>query len=119
MWCFLKSVPVFIGLGKKNKLIMISIKTSDQNSIIEFARTLFFKNRDPLTSLEQAACTIVNTVYNEFRQPDQQPTFALVRICRLTRSDEDTTDQPLVNELTRAGIPREQIICTYIGESLP
>jgi hypothetical protein len=33
--------------------------------------------------------------------------------------DEDTTDRPLVNELTRAGIPREQIICTYIGEALP
>src|SRR3954463_12843068 len=33
--------------------------------------------------------------------------------------DEDTTDRPLVNELTRAGIPRKQIICTYIGESLP
>jgi hypothetical protein len=33
--------------------------------------------------------------------------------------DEDTTDRPLVNELTRAGVPRDQIICTYIGESLP
>ena len=33
--------------------------------------------------------------------------------------DEDTTDRPLVEELVRAGIPREQIICTYIGESLP
>ncbi len=33
--------------------------------------------------------------------------------------EEDTTDRPLVDELTRAGIPREQIICTYIGETLP
>jgi hypothetical protein len=33
--------------------------------------------------------------------------------------EEDTTDRPLVNELVRAGIPREQIICTYIGEKLP
>jgi hypothetical protein len=33
--------------------------------------------------------------------------------------DEDTTDRPLVEELMRAGIPREQIICLYAGESLP
>jgi XisI protein len=33
--------------------------------------------------------------------------------------EEDIHDRPLVNELVRAGIPREQIICTYIGEKLP
>jgi hypothetical protein len=33
--------------------------------------------------------------------------------------DEDTTDRPLVHELVRAGIPRERIICLYIGEQLP
>jgi hypothetical protein len=33
--------------------------------------------------------------------------------------EEDTTDRPLVDELVRAGIPREQIICAYIGEKLP
>lgn len=33
--------------------------------------------------------------------------------------DEDITDRPLFEELVRAGIPREQIILTYAGESLP
>lgn len=33
--------------------------------------------------------------------------------------EEDTTDRPLTRELMRAGIPREQIICTYLGETLP
>jgi hypothetical protein len=33
--------------------------------------------------------------------------------------DEDITDRPLVKELVRAGIPREQIILAYAGESLP
>ncbi len=33
--------------------------------------------------------------------------------------DEDITDRPLVHELVRAGIPREQIICTYTGKPLP
>ena len=32
--------------------------------------------------------------------------------------DEDTTDRPLVHELVRAGIPREKIICLYLGEQL-
>jgi hypothetical protein len=30
--------------------------------------------------------------------------------------DEDITDRPLVNALIEAGIPREKIICTYVGE---
>jgi hypothetical protein len=33
--------------------------------------------------------------------------------------DEDITDRPLWKELVRAGIPREQIILAYAGESLP
>lgn len=33
--------------------------------------------------------------------------------------EEDNTDRPLVDELMRAGIPREQIILAYAGESLP
>jgi vancomycin permeability regulator SanA len=33
--------------------------------------------------------------------------------------DEDTTDRPLWKELVAAGIPREQIILTYAGETLP
>jgi hypothetical protein len=30
--------------------------------------------------------------------------------------DADKSDRPLVDELVRAGIPREQIICLYAGE---
>jgi hypothetical protein len=33
--------------------------------------------------------------------------------------DEDITDRPLFKELMRAGIPREQIILAYAGESSP
>lgn len=33
--------------------------------------------------------------------------------------EHDITDKPLLEELTRAGIPREQIICTYLGETAP
>ncbi len=33
--------------------------------------------------------------------------------------DEDTTDRPLYKELIRAGIPREQIVLAYAGETVP
>lgn len=33
--------------------------------------------------------------------------------------EEDTTDRPLYEALVRAGIPRENIICIYRGETLP
>lgn len=33
--------------------------------------------------------------------------------------DEDITDRPLFNALIEAGIPREKIICTYVGEQIP
>jgi hypothetical protein len=32
--------------------------------------------------------------------------------------DEDTTDRPLYEELMRCGIPREQIVLAYAGETL-
>lgn len=32
---------------------------------------------------------------------------------------EDTTDKPLVEALMQAGIPREQIVLAYAGESVP
>lgn len=33
--------------------------------------------------------------------------------------EEDTTDRPLVNALIEAGIPRDQIVLAYAGESIP
>ncbi|MBA3873733.1 MAG: XisI protein [Anaerolineae bacterium] len=79
--------------------------------------------------LKGKSYTVVNTQENVFAVvdvPDHFPRKFPVSIAVMARIvgdlvviDEDTTDRPLVNELTRAGIPREQIVCTYIGESLP
>jgi hypothetical protein len=33
--------------------------------------------------------------------------------------DSDTTDRPLVDELVRAGVPRDRIVLYYAGESVP
>jgi XisI protein len=79
--------------------------------------------------LKGKSYTVINAEQNVFAVvdvPDHFPRKFPVSIAVMARIvgdfviiDEDTTDRPLVNELTRAGIPREQIICTYIGESLP
>jgi len=73
--------------------------------------------------------TVFNPDQNVFAVvdvPDHYPRKFPVSIAVMARIvgnmvliDEDTTDRPLVDELMRAGIPREQIVCTYIGESLP
>jgi hypothetical protein len=72
---------------------------------------------------------VLNTEQNLFAVvdvPDHFPRKFPVSVAVMARIegdvvliDEDTTDRPLVDELVRAGIPREQIICTYIGEALP
>ncbi|MBI5667495.1 MAG: XisI protein [Chloroflexi bacterium] len=57
--------------------------------------------------------------------PDQPRKYkaAVVVMARIVDNkvviDEDITDRPLWQELVRAGIPREQIILSYAGESLP
>lgn len=33
--------------------------------------------------------------------------------------EEDLTDKPLVERLVAAGIPRDKIICAYLGEPIP
>lgn len=79
--------------------------------------------------LKGKSYAIMNTASQVFAVvdvPDHYPRKFPAGIAVLARVEgsfviieEDTTDRPLVDELTRAGIPREQIICTYIGESLP
>lgn len=64
-------------------------------------------------------------IYTVIDVPDYPPKFSagIVVLVRLVDHyiviDEDTTDRPLWQELVHAGIPREQIILTYTGETLP
>ncbi len=57
---------------------------------------------------------------------DDHPSLKAPRLMLLARVitdlvviDVDTTDRPLYQELLRAGIPREQIVLRYTGETLP
>lgn len=64
-------------------------------------------------------------------QDDQHRIYSVIVVPELPRPfpariigdrvviDEDTTDRPLVEELMRSGIPREQIVLAYAGETLP
>ncbi len=72
-----------------------------------------------------------------FTQDDRQQIYSVVVVPELPRPfparvvvmarvvadkviiDEDTTDRPLYEALMRAGIPREQIVLAYAGETLP
>ncbi len=81
------------------------------------------------TMLKGKSYALLNTEANVFAVvdvPDHYPRKFPAGIAVMARIEsdrvlieEDTTDRPLVDELVRAGIPREQIICTYIGETMP
>lgn len=64
-------------------------------------------------------------IYTVVAIPDYPRKYpaGIVIIARIVNNqvviEHDITDRPLVHELVRAGIPREQIILTYVGEKLP
>jgi len=51
--------------------------------------------------------------------PDRPSPFPARIVNDFVVIDEDTTDRPLWEELARAGIPRERIICLYAGIAMP
>lgn len=67
---------------------MIDLKTCSSDSIDGVGRALLTAHRDSLHSFEEVAITCVRSIYDTFRQPDGQNTFALVRIYRLCRYDQ-------------------------------
>jgi XisI protein len=74
-----------------------------------------------------AVCDPVRHIYTAIVVPDyeypRKQKVGIVVMARVVANmviiDEDTTDRPLYKELMRAGIPREQIILAYTGETLP
>ena len=67
----------------------------------------------------------VRQIYTAVVVPDRPRPFP-ARVAVMARVvgdiviiDEDITDRPLVNELIRAGIPREKIVLLYAGEQVP
>ncbi len=63
---------------------MLTLNTCSEAAIRAFGEALLADYRDGLGSFEKATQVVVTKIYNEFRQPSGQSTFALFRIFRLT-----------------------------------
>ncbi len=78
------------------------------------ATTYYFED------LDNETFTVIIVPEYEYPRTEYATVIVLARVVDdLVIIDEDATDRPLVHELIRAGIPREKIICTYIGEQIP
>ena len=74
-----------------------------------------------MTAHDAHATPAVDLVIPDQDHPtDKKP--AIVMMARIVDHiiviDEDITDRPLYEELMRCGIPREQIVLAYAGETL-
>lgn len=77
---------------------MIDLHSADAPTLMDFARELLLTHRDNVGSFEDAAQAITESIFHTFRQPDGSPTFALVRVYRLTRYEELLAElRPLVD----------------------
>ncbi len=90
-----------------------------QREVEGYARPVLRGASYIVTNTEQQLFAVIDV-------PDHYPRKFAVDVAVMARIvgdkvviEEDKHDRPLVDELVRAGIPREQIICTYIGEKLP
>lgn len=61
---------------------MIILNEASSTDITAVGRDLLSANRDRKMTFEEAAQIVVNTIYDEFRQSNGDPLFALVRIFR-------------------------------------
>jgi hypothetical protein len=78
-----------------------------------------------LKAVSYAVSDVARQIYVAIVVPDRPRPFP-ARVIVMARVvddiviiDEDTTDRPLWEELVRAGIPRDQIVCLYAGEEIP
>ncbi|MCA0456707.1 MAG: XisI protein [Chloroflexi bacterium] len=78
------------------------------------AKTYYFENVDHL------AFTVI--IVPDYQYPRKSKTTVTVMahiVGDVIVIDEDITDRPLYEALLQAGVPREQIVLAYAGETLP
>ncbi|MCC7448792.1 MAG: XisI protein [Anaerolineae bacterium] len=67
--------------------------------------------------LENAAHQIYAVLVIPIDDPQQSLTIIVAQIANnQVIIETDLTDKPLLNALLDAGVPREQIVCAYMGE---
>jgi hypothetical protein len=69
---------------------MIDLQTANSDTIEDFSRQLYTTYRHGQPSFEAISQVVVEEIFKTFRQADDNPTFGLVRIYRLTKFDELT-----------------------------
>ncbi|GAB4516504.1 MAG: hypothetical protein OHK0046_22010 [Anaerolineae bacterium] len=78
---------------------MLILKDAKDEDVIALGRELLNRNRDRLTSFEEAAQAIVRGLYNEVCLPDGDPLFVMLRVFRFgTREDLHPELLPLAQE---------------------
>jgi hypothetical protein len=83
-----------------------------------------YADGDWLDARGYAICDRSRQIYAVVVVPDypRQHLAGIVVLVRLVSDqiviEHDSTDRPLWNVFVEAGIPREQVICTYAGEKL-
>ncbi|HLY26262.1 MAG TPA: hypothetical protein VKQ72_07975 [Aggregatilineales bacterium] len=91
---------------------MIHLTTCTAHILDEFGHSLMQKYRSSLHSFEEAARSSVKEIYEEFREPAGQPTFALVRIYRLCQYKQLL---PELKALSDPGVPQWMALMGTIG----
>ena len=97
---------------------VIDLAAVVQREVEDYAGPAIKAQMYPVTDHQRRTYTVV--VVPNLPRPFKARVVVMARIVDdIVIIDEDTTDKPLVHELVRAGIPREKIICVYLGEQLP
>ncbi|MBC7810643.1 MAG: XisI protein [Burkholderiales bacterium] len=74
----------------------------------------------PISDEERQSYAVITVTDRNHVQPFRTLVTVMARVVGDTVIiDGDITDRPLVNELVRAGIPREKIVLLYAGEQVP
>ncbi len=101
--------------------IIDSLAALVRDTIAQYNQVIYWREQGFfLKDTEKQIYTII-TVPDETHPTERKPSITIsVRLLdNLIVIDEDITDRPLYQELLRAGIPREQMILRYAGETLP
>ena len=88
---------------------MIDLTQATGKDIAVFGRELLAQYREGLSSFEEAAQHIVETIYQQMSAPDGSPAFALLRIFRLANRDD------LPRDLRKLLAPEAQKTLTLMG----
>ena len=99
---------------------IVDLATIVQQEVEDYARGTWYKTRTyPISDTHRQTYALIAVPENDYPLDVNTQVILLTYIARdQVVIEQDITDKPLWEELVRAGIPREQIVCRYAGETL-